>query len=376
MLIAWAKPGSLRRCVAASVVMGAMSAEATRADAQASRSVVRGATCRTCRIELDKSVTLRPPKGQAGYSMWSRVVRDSKGQIYVANEGQSDMEVYDSTGVYLKSIGRRGQGPGEYGVISSLSVLPGDTLLVGDRVNRRLTLVSPAGRAVRTTPFQFSTRRLIPRPGNGYLANATINTPDQIGLPLHMIDSEGVITKSFGVDTAIYRPDLAIMHSRPIAFFGATLWTSYASQYVLEAFDTSGRRVTVIERKADWFKPWIRNQVPSPAVPPNPAVHELHADGRHLWVLLNRPGNRWRDAVVPVPGAAPTRYSIDRVDLYYNTTIEVFEPRSRQLLASRSLPQLVLGFADSTHVVIYREGDDGTPYFDLRRIHLQRTEND
>ncbi len=163
-----------------------------------------------------------------------------------------------------------------------------------------------------------------------------------------------------------------MLNSRPVAFFGGILWTSYASHYVLEAFDSSGKRVTLIERKADWFKPWIRNPAPSPAAPHNPLVHELHADGRYLWVLLNRPGEQWRAAFVPVPGSSPPRYSIDRIDLYYNTTIEIFDPRSRQLLASRPLSQLILGFADRTHVVVYREDDDGTPYFELWRIHLLR----
>ena len=366
------KPQRLGRSSAVLVVITAMSAAAVGVEAQSARSVVTGPTCRACRIELTRTVTLRPPDGQAGYSAWSRVVRDSRGRIYVANEGQSDIEVYDSAGVYRESIGRRGQGPGEYASISSLSVLPGDTLLVGDHMNRRLTHLSPTGRAVRTTPFQLiGTRRLIPRPGNGFLANANLSRRGQIGQPLHMVDAKGVITRSFGAEGSNYRPDEEIMLSRPIAFLGATLWTSYASQYVLEAFDTSGKRVSVIERRADWFDPWTRGRAPSHDAPPYPRVHQLHTDGRYLWVLLNRPGHRWRDAFVPAQGTG-TPLLTGRIDWYYNTTIEVFDPGSHQLLASRSLQELITGFADSTHVVIYREDADGTPHIDLWRIHLQR----
>jgi hypothetical protein len=103
-------------------------------------------------------------------------------------------------------------------------------------------------------------------------------------------------------------------------------------------------------------------------------VHALQSDAHgNLWVLLNRPGSRWREAIVRQPSetGAP-QHTVGRMDWYYNTTIEVFDPATRQLLASRTLSQLVLGFADSNHIVTYWEGDDGTPHLDVWRIHLQQ----
>lgn len=78
------------------------------------------------------------------------------GRIVVINRSSGELRFYDSTGRYLASAGRLGQGPGEFSsFVSSVQVLPGDTILVNDLEQRRGSLLSPNGVFIRTIPNRW-----------------------------------------------------------------------------------------------------------------------------------------------------------------------------------------------------------------------------
>jgi hypothetical protein len=73
------------------------------------------------------------------------------GKLVVAPTGGAErprsIRVYDAPGRLVSDFGRSGQGPGEFGVVSSIRVR-GDTLLVHDRRNTRLTLFRMDGTVI------------------------------------------------------------------------------------------------------------------------------------------------------------------------------------------------------------------------------------
>jgi hypothetical protein len=75
----------------------------------------------------------------------ARAPRLSDGRVAVLNGGTSEVRYYDSTGTWLRSVGREGQGPGEFESTSGLYRLPGDTLLVYDINLRRMSRLAPDG---------------------------------------------------------------------------------------------------------------------------------------------------------------------------------------------------------------------------------------
>jgi hypothetical protein len=75
-------------------------------------------------------------------------VRLSTGEIAVALSRQSEIRVYDAQGEFITSIGRYGQGPGEYAQLRRLFVLDGDTIVATDQ-SRKVTYLSPRGRVYR-----------------------------------------------------------------------------------------------------------------------------------------------------------------------------------------------------------------------------------
>jgi hypothetical protein len=77
------------------------------------------------------------------------------GRIIVGNSGSQELRLYDSAGVYLGSLGRKGGGPGEFSEYSSLNLYAWrDSLLVAD--DGRAHVYSPTLEFVSTRPFDVS----------------------------------------------------------------------------------------------------------------------------------------------------------------------------------------------------------------------------
>ena len=86
-----------------------------------------------------------PFSGIAGF----RVLSD--GRVLVADPIEQALWRVDPEAGTKEQLGRQGQGPGEYEMPGGLFGLPGDTTLMLDRLNRRLTVVLPDGRLSTST---------------------------------------------------------------------------------------------------------------------------------------------------------------------------------------------------------------------------------
>jgi len=67
---------------------------------------------------------------------------DSKGRIYVGDLVNQKIHVFAKSGEYLKSIGKKGEGPGEFKIIGGLQIYD-DTLFVYDWMLYRITVFAP-----------------------------------------------------------------------------------------------------------------------------------------------------------------------------------------------------------------------------------------
>lgn len=70
------------------------------------------------------------------------------GSVAVANGGSQEVLVFDRSGSLLRRLGGEGEGPGEFGSLSSVLALE-DSLGVYDSRQRRLSVFGPEGRLVR-----------------------------------------------------------------------------------------------------------------------------------------------------------------------------------------------------------------------------------
>lgn len=75
---------------------------------------------------------------------------DAMGRVWVADAQQHQVRVFDSAGAHVRSIGRKGGGPGEFGGIAGMDWAPDGTLWVLDGGNMRFAVYDTAGRLVTT----------------------------------------------------------------------------------------------------------------------------------------------------------------------------------------------------------------------------------
>jgi len=78
------------------------------------------------------------------------VARLSDGSVAVADDYSMQVRIFDPSGAHVRSMGREGEGPGEFKRLWLMWRLPGDTLWVGDYRPWRYQVYSPAGEWIRT----------------------------------------------------------------------------------------------------------------------------------------------------------------------------------------------------------------------------------
>lgn len=111
--------------------------------------------------QLEEELSIGAIEGDPNYQFsWIRHVEvDEAGNIYVLDGQARRLMIYDRDGVFLRAIGRQGEGPGEFENPARL-VWKGDTLVVWDYQLRRLTYFDQGGELLRDErldlPFFFS----------------------------------------------------------------------------------------------------------------------------------------------------------------------------------------------------------------------------
>ncbi|HUF51882.1 MAG TPA: hypothetical protein VMN60_13740 [Longimicrobiales bacterium] len=86
-----------------------------------------------------------------GFSRIGSMAVGDDGEVYVVDGAAREVRVFSPDGERLRTIGRSGQGPGEFSSPGGIGLL-GDTLWVHDGTARRLTWFGPSGDVLFTTP--------------------------------------------------------------------------------------------------------------------------------------------------------------------------------------------------------------------------------
>ncbi|MGH7470490.1 MAG: 6-bladed beta-propeller [Longimicrobiales bacterium] len=122
-------------------------------------------------------------------------VRLADGRIAVANGGSSELRVYDAQGKHLRTMGRAGDGPGEFRTLRYLWRLRGDSLVAVDTRNGRLTFYGPGPTMLHTVqlpPIPAASGRLS---DGSYIAALGLAPPDKINNFQGHIDFVGLVLR-------------------------------------------------------------------------------------------------------------------------------------------------------------------------------------
>jgi hypothetical protein len=301
-----------------------------------------------------------PDRGFRRGAHWAEA-RDGRGRYYIArSEG---VYVFDERGRYITRFGREGGGPGEY--IGNLLVIPvrGDTLLIFDA--QRLTILSPDYAVVRTEPFrsQFHVAG-VPMGTNRVVFPVAASLQDHSPTAFRAHDLNG---RPVGKPFAVIKGGGSARESRYnlTSSVAGQVWTWAGNMYLIEQWDTAGRRTRALKRNVPWFREWTQ---PGPGL-----AHFSSLSGdraKYVWTLLAVPKGDLGDMVsaAAVRGETP---SLDGEPTDHETVVELIDLERRCVAGSGKLPPFrILRMVSPGTIRVLREAEDGTVFMDFWRLTL------
>lgn len=376
--------GALRISLAfflVALVAGSATSVRAQATGAARVQIPNAPSCSGCRIRLQRIATLGHIDDPVLLTRASRVYRNRRGEYYVAPTAERGViAAFDARGNQRASFGRTGAGPGEMRTISRLAIGPGDSILVFDTMNGRISLFSPERRFVRHVPLRggsFGAAFV----GQDLLVLGSARTPEAFGLPLHLIDvGSGDVRHSFG-ESGPPPVQLPPLHAlRPFAVHtNDAVWIGRRERYEIERWSVRSPAVQLtIQRQPEWFVWESRNEHKLPwEVRPNSVLTELERDeAGNLWTLLATADREW----------APRRTSGSRsgsdgqlrlppiadVDRYLDRVIEVLDVSAGRLLAAQRVPGNIIGFVGPRLLYSQREDAQGVVLIDVWQANVVR----
>ncbi len=152
------------------------------------------------------------------------------------------------------------------------------------------------------------------------------------------------------------------------------MWSAPPNRYEIDQYAMNGLLRQTLRRTAPWFEAWEKPVAGwQDEVRPNTRLLGVteDMDGR-LWTLVQVPAADWKAARKPPadprretnrPGPTP-----GEMNKYLETVIEVIDPKTGQLFATKRLPGLISGFFHGNLVIGMHEDEEGILYTDVWQL--------
>lgn len=348
----------LKAFLLAAVILGCVGRGSSQ-DGQ--RFIVSGEPqCRDCRIELrqvailgDSTDTSAVRPDAAGRDCM--VGRLHSGEyVFSGVVGGGFLNIYGTDGKLIRTIGRKGGGPGEFRSPIRHVVGSGDSLFVVDDGSRRIQVMTSAGAFVRVFPTRDRFRGFALLPNDQLLLfRVPSNRKDNL---FHQFDRDGQPVRSFG--NAV-QPDSALDLENwfVVAAPHGRFWTGSIWSYELRRWRAPDTLDIEVSREVDWFRsPSVFPEGVYVTVPPPPMLlHAWEDSNGKLWTYTAVADPKWAPGLKVAPSPEWQAKTFD-------TVIEVIDLATGQLLASTRHPSR-LGIVCNSPLLY---GVDETPNGDLR----------
>jgi hypothetical protein len=142
--------------------------------------------------------------GSVAFSRATAATRLSSGVVVVADAMDAMLRFFDASGRPLRTVGRSGNGPGEFRWITWMAQCGADSLFVGDDTRAHVSVVDSAGRFARTYPYDANGfMRTCTRGGTlAWLALPEVHSPmsekgEVLHAPIRLAEATGDTLPSF-----------------------------------------------------------------------------------------------------------------------------------------------------------------------------------
>lgn len=201
-------------------------------------------------------------EGDESFGRIMDIAWDGRDRILVADDLGSHIKVFGSDGSYVHTIGRAGEGPGEFSQPWQIAVDPSDSLYVWDAGHSRILVFSPDHQFTRSfliSPAWVVASMEVPAPDR--LLLAAFGTGET--LPIKVLDQDGAVLREAGalreVGRAIDLTDLAGYEGSLLGGSLARLEGGYAytnkSPWAITWFDSDLRPVRTCTGPSEWTTP-------------------------------------------------------------------------------------------------------------------------
>ena len=325
------------------------------------------------------------------------------GTLVVANNVSGELRFYGADGHFLRSAGRKGDGPGEFRNLSDLWIAAGDTIVVWDPATRRLQHFSPAGAFVRSTsmitapvaesafPFQVQAvlangRIVVIRESFSPVIGAPVRQPALVAL--HRIDEGGWDSVRVVPGTEqVFSPEGGTINYQFGAYTmaagaGATVAVADAAHFRVELFDPDGQLVLILSASVpevpvtvDVIEAQIEhmvNSAPFPADDEYAGMLRRSYSARHApflptirAIVVDADERIWVERF-DVPARGPSRWEVFRRDGSWMGRVEMPEGFAR----GRSDPRSAPGFSVAAGRLagVWRDPDTGVETVRVYRV--------
>ena len=300
------------------------------------------------------------------------VVRDRRGNYWVGQEEQ--IKVFDAEGTFLRSVGRGGKGPMEFGRASPMHTDASGRVHVVDTDNLRISVIDEAFTLAeeKTLPTWISAKAPLDD-GERYVVQASIEGSGREGMTLHIIGGSGIL-KSFGAGE---EPDEGSwLGSNDLRLAGGPegrVFAAHPVEYLIEAWSQEGTRVGALRGEPALNAETSLQEPPSPDNPLPSAIFGIRPDSDGLlWVslLIRRPD--WLRHIMWDPsGDVSSEVTPDVITRIYQPRLDVIDPATCTLVTSQLHDQLLLLLDDRT-VLGYGFTELGSNTLDVLRVWLDR----
>lgn len=264
--------------------------------------------------------------------------------------------LFDSTGRFVRVIGRLGEGPNEYrrpGHIHRVN----DSAWIYDMALRRITALLPPDTIGPTRLWPLTPHSLLP------LADGTFVLSEDrwgSGPPMSHVDGAGERLQVFGDTLPTGTRDWRWVHlaaAPDSGFWSAPPFWHLQFQY----WSGPGRLGRTLSLERDYFTEYTKHAQRSPTTPPDPSLTGFWTDSTGaLWIVVMVPDPEWPASLgPPMQAEGQTIYPIEDWNRAYDTVIERVDSENGASLASWRIDQAIVRVVEPWVLQSIRTDEDG-----------------
>lgn len=207
-------------------------------------------------FNIEEELSIGEAEGREEYmfSQLRSIVIDEEERIYALDYKEAQIKVFNKNGEYLRTIGKKGQGPGELRLPSHMHITSRNEIMVSDALNKRLTFYSLQGEFIRdlSTAEEFIARSDIDSKGN-ILGFRIEHDPEKSRYELKKFDKD--LNYLFTIITFPYKlpnPRIIEPFSLSLRYDVANndnIIVGYPDKYNIQIFNSEGKLIRRIEKE-------------------------------------------------------------------------------------------------------------------------------